>query len=271
MVEITEINTIINPITRAHEYLQVVANLEVKSKKSKLYIAKTTAQEALNENDPKVLSSSLEKVTKYLTGWNKPAEVSKYVRCEIAYLVDIVSKYVEPVRETKVPISNDKPDINGIITKMPTKEVKSNKEPDWAIKFKDNGIGMTSDFIPEITEERYVDKWFYELRNNEVLAEHKSDVVPWPGKQKNVNYWIELKRGWAVGINEGTRGSNVVVASFSYTRSLMELPEEVSGMHAISTLLNTSCICGNTTNIQVFDFKLNKYVPYCTVCQSVVS
>lgn len=40
----------------------------------------------------------------------------------------------------------------------------------------------------------------------EVMAEHgdplDDDMVRWPGKHKNVFFWVELKNGYAVGWNE---------------------------------------------------------------------
>jgi hypothetical protein len=42
----------------------------------------------------------------------------------------------------------------------------------------------------------------YKHRDVEVIRQHFGAKIKWPGKQKNVNFWVELANGKAVGWNE---------------------------------------------------------------------
>ncbi len=48
----------------------------------------------------------------------------------------------------------------------------------------------------------YIDASAYKLRDVNVVSEHYSDKKPWPGKHKNVMFWVILENGKAVGWNE---------------------------------------------------------------------
>ena len=61
----------------------------------------------------------------------------------------------------------------------------------------------------------YVETRAYRYRDAEVVSEHGTmhDRKPWPGKEKNVYYWVVLANGYAVGWNENpARGWSFPVA-----------------------------------------------------------
>jgi len=53
----------------------------------------------------------------------------------------------------------------------------------------------------------YDDTKAYKMKDVEVVEQHcglwdQDDYMPWPGKHKNVHFWVELENGYAVGFNE---------------------------------------------------------------------
>lgn len=47
----------------------------------------------------------------------------------------------------------------------------------------------------------------FKHKDVEVIRQHSGGRISWPGKHKNVNFWVELKNGKAVGWNENPNGS----------------------------------------------------------------
>ena len=73
----------------------------------------------------------------------------------------------------------------------------------------DKGQAKTlKDSMPsEFTKGSYHDTKAYKLKDEEVETEHcryyeQDEYLPWPGKHKNVHFWVELTNGCLVGWNE---------------------------------------------------------------------
>ena len=55
--------------------------------------------------------------------------------------------------------------------------------------------------MPELNNGEFDNTRAYTFRNIEVTAEH-GNHIRWIGKEKNVQHWVDLKNGYAVGFNE---------------------------------------------------------------------
>ena len=70
----------------------------------------------------------------------------------------------------------------------------------------------------EFSEGSYSDTPAWKLRDAIVKQKHDAYVTPWPGPQRNVNFWFELENGKAVGWNENpSRGWSFPVVAMPKT------------------------------------------------------
>ena len=72
-------------------------------------------------------------------------------------------------------------------------------QPDFIKKTKTLKDVLPYEFLSDFTDTKA-----YKFRDIEVIKEHKGNFSGsnWPGKHKNVYFWVELENGYAVGFNE---------------------------------------------------------------------
>lgn len=79
-----------------------------------------------------------------------------------------------------------------------------------------NKLTLAEDFAPWWNLPKYLKKDIpaREFSNCKIITKHGSNSG-WPGEQRDVEYWVELDNGFAVGFRHGRSGSGIRRARYA--------------------------------------------------------